>query len=79
MKNISSIEKIIAELAKKDYLGANPRRSDGRPVYKTYHPYSLSAETNEARQVRDDYLHDVISEEEYKAWCLRYNLTHRND
>ena len=27
MKNISAIEKIIAELAKKYYLSANPRRS----------------------------------------------------
>ena len=76
MKNTKAIEKIIAELAMKDYLAYNPRRADGRPKYKKYRPYTLSPATNEARQVRDDYTHDRISEEEYKAYCLRYNLAH---
>lgn len=72
--NTNAIDKIIAQLAMKDYLTYNPRRSDGRPKYKTYHPYTLSPETNEARQIKHDYLHDIITENEYKAYCLKYNL-----
>ena len=69
MKNISAIEKIISELAMKDYLACNPVNKDGTRKYKKHRPYSLSEETNEARE---------ISEEEYKGRCLRYNLTHSN-
>ena len=76
MKNISAIEKIIKELAMKDYLAVNPVGKDGRRIKKTYRPYSLSMETNEAREIRDKYLNDEITEEEYKRWCLKYNLTH---
>lgn len=76
MKNISAIEKIIKQLAMKDYLTYNPRKANGESKYKKHHPYALSPETNEAREIRDKYLHDEITEEEYKAWCLRYNLTH---
>lgn len=68
-KNVSAIDKIIAELAYKDYQRANPRGK-----YKRYHPYTLSPETNEAREIKRAYLHDEITEEEYKTWCLRYNL-----
>lgn len=78
MKNISAIEKIISELAMKDYLACNPVNKDGTRKYKKHRPYSLSEETTEAREIRDTYLHDEISEEEYKGRCLRYNLTHSN-
>lgn len=74
MKNINAIDKIIAQLAMKDYLRYNPRRSDGKPKYKKYRPYSLSQETIEARQIKSDYLHDLIDENEYKAYCLKFNL-----
>ena len=74
MKNTDAIDKIIAKEAMKDYLAMNPRLSNGKPKYKTYHPYSLSYNTNEARQIKIDYLNDIISEEEYKAYCLKYNL-----
>lgn len=74
MKNTNAIDKIIATLAMKDYLAYNPRRKDGRPKYKTFHTYTLSAETNEARGIKDDYIHDRITEAEYKAYCLRFNL-----
>ena len=77
MKNIEAIEKIIAELAMKDYRRANPLLPNGRPKYKRHHPYTLSAETNEAREILISYVHDEITEEEYKASCLRYNLTHK--
>lgn len=76
MKNTKAIEKIIAELAYKDYLRTNPRKPDGRPKYKKHRPYTLSPETNEARQILIDYTADRITETEYKSFCLRYNLTH---
>lgn len=74
MKNTNAIDKIIAKEAMKDYLAMNPRLSNGESKYKTYHPYSLSDDTNEARQIKIDYLNDTITEEEYKAYCLKYNL-----
>lgn len=76
MKNTAAIDKIIAVLAYKDYRAYNPLKADGRPKYKKHRPYSLSAETNEAREIKADYLADKITEEEYKAHCLRFNLTH---
>lgn len=76
MKNVNAIDKIISELAMKDFLKYNPKLKNGKMKYKKYHPYTLSDDTMEARQIKIDYLHDVISEEEYKAFCLRYNLTH---
>ena len=76
MKNTNAIDKIISELAMKDYLAYNPRKANGKPKYKTYHPYTLSPETNEAREIKLKYLSDEITEEEYKGYCLRYNLTH---
>lgn len=74
MKNTSAIDKIIGELAFQDYRRFNPVLPNGRPKYKKHRSYSLSADTNEARQIKIDYLHDRISEEEYKAFCLKYNL-----
>lgn len=76
MKNTKAIDKIIEELAFKDYRVANPVKKNGRPKYKKQRPYSLSPETNEARKIKKNYLDDKISEEEYKAFCLRYNLLH---
>lgn len=76
MKNTKAIEKIISDLAMKDYLKYNPRKANGQPKYKKYRPYTLSAETNQAREILISYTKDLISEEEYKAYCLRYNLTH---
>ena len=77
MKNVDAINKIISELAMKDYLAYNPRLTNGKPKYKQYRPYTLSAETNEAREILHQYLHEQINEEEYKSWCLRYNLIHK--
>ena len=76
MKNTNAIDKIIAELAYKDYRAYNPVNADGRPKYKSHRPYSLSRETNEAREIKSDYLADRITESEYKEYCLKYNLTH---
>lgn len=71
--NTAAIDKIISALAMKDYLRANPR-INGRPKYKKHHPYTLSPETNEARQIKIDYISGEITEEAYKAYCLKYNL-----
>lgn len=76
MKNTAAIDKIIAALAYKDYRAYNPLKADVRPKYKSHHPYMLSQETNEARGIKADYIADKITEEEYKAYCLRFNLTH---
>lgn len=75
----AAIDKIITALAYKDYRAYNPLGKDGRPKYKKHRPYTLSAETNEAREVKQDYLSGKISTAEYKAWCLRWNLTHRKE
>lgn len=77
IKNTAAIDKIIAQLAMKDYLRYNPRNKDGRPKYKKYRPYTLSPETNEAREIQHKYLKDEISENEYKAYCLRWNILHQ--
>lgn len=74
MKNTNAIEKIIAELAMKDFRVMNPVDKDGRRKYAHHRPYSLSSETNEAREIKRQYLADEITEAEYKAYCLRYNL-----
>ena len=69
-RNTKAIENIIAELAMKDYLRVNK----GKKKLARSKPYSLSAETLEAREVLHDYIGGKITEEEYKAWCLNYNL-----
>lgn len=76
MKNTAAIDKIIAALAYRDYRAYNPLKADGRPKYKRHRPYTLSPETNEAREVKNNYIANKITEEEYKAYCLRFNLTH---
>ena len=77
MKNTAAIDKIIASLAMRDYRAYNPILPDGRRKHKKHHPYTLSPETNEAREVKADYLAGRITEEEYKAYCLRWNLTNK--
>jgi hypothetical protein len=76
MKNTKAIDKIISELAMQDYLRSNPVGSNGLKKNKKIKPYSLSPDTNDARQVKIDYVGDRITEEEYKTWCLRWNLNH---
>lgn len=82
VKNTSAIDKIYEELVCKDYMAhyikwrkKHPKRVDkkGNPIV---YPggYSLSEETREAAKIKKDYINGVISEEEYKAFCLRYNL-----
>ena len=76
MKNTAAIDKIIAAEALKDYERMNPRTTNGGRKYKKYRPYTLSPATEEAREIKADYIADRITEEQYKSYCLRYNLTH---
>lgn len=82
-----AIDKIIKEMAFRDYKGAFDRYPKNFKEYykgyrskkpKGYEPfcYSLSAETIEAMQIKTDYIEGKINEEQYKGFCLRYNLTH---
>lgn len=82
-KNTAGIEKIIANLAAKDYSASMNRltaaqRKNIATQKKTLADYGgviLREKTREAMEIRDDYLQEKITEEEFKAWCLKYNLT----
>ena len=67
-KNVNAIDKIIAELSMQCYLSAR-KRTVGRVK-----SYTLSTECLEAIEIKHDYLSGEITEEEYKAYCLKYNL-----
>lgn len=73
MKNTNAIDKIISDLSMKDFLVVNPL-INGRRKYKKHRPYALSDETLEALEIKKQYLNDEITEEEYKTYCLRYNI-----
>ena len=67
-KNVNAIDKIIAELSMQCYLSAK-RRTAGRVK-----SYTLSQDCLDAIEIKHDYLCGNINEEEYKSWCLKYNL-----
>lgn len=71
-KNTAAIDKIISKEALKDFERVN-RLPNGK-IRKKHIPYSLSQETEEAREIKLNYVADIITEEEYKAYCLKYNL-----
>ena len=73
MKNYNAIDKIISELALQDYKRVNANK---KPMAKNK-PYSLGRETIEALEIKKQYSNDGITEEEYKAYCLKYNLINR--
>lgn len=58
----------------RDYQQANPMKTNGKPKYKRYHPYNLSNNTNKTREIKDNYLKNKISEEEYTTFCLQWSL-----
>ena len=68
MPNTNAIDKIIGEMSLKCYESAQKKSK------KRIQSYSLSEECLEAIQVKRDYAAGKISEEEYKAYCLEYNL-----
>ena len=43
---------------------------------KTFPGYTLAPDTLEALDVKHGYLDGKITEEEYKAYCLKENLIH---
>lgn len=67
-KNLNAINKIIKELSFRDFVAAT------RNFYRKIKSYSLSTETLEAMKVKYDYINEQITEEEYKGFCLQYNL-----
>ena len=85
-KNLEAINKIIAELSHKDWKAAHDAliKKKGKYNKKTGMPnrvksYTLGVDTKEAIDIRNAYVKDEITEEEYKAWCLRWNLNKAMD
>lgn len=81
-KNIDAIEKIITELSLRDCNASLKKLTKmqknniclGKKTIFDYGGYAFSEETMEAMRIRNDYISDKITEEEYKRWCLEYNL-----
>lgn len=73
-KNTAAVDKIISKLCLAEFKRANPKPKIRKDGTFNYHPYSPTDEINEFRQLKSDYINDVISEEEYKAACLKFNM-----
>jgi len=77
-KNVNSIDKIIAELSMKDYKAQRNKLTDRQKynvsIGKRQFSYDLSAETLEAIEIKHSYINDILSENDYKSYCLKYNL-----
>lgn len=85
-KNVVAIDKIIAQLSLRDYKVAYNTliKTKGKWNKRTGMPnrvesYTLGSDTEEAIEVKHKYIKEEINEDEYKAWCLRWNLIHLND
>jgi hypothetical protein len=68
IKNTNAIEKIVFEMSYKDMLAAREK------FQHRFKGYSLGQDTMEVVQMMRDYRADKVTEEEYKAFCLKYNL-----
>lgn len=80
--NITLLEGLVAKYAMKDYERCNPRKKDGTPKYKKYHPYTLSPATNEAREMLHLAREDGIGkadEEAVKGYLLQKRLSDEID
>lgn len=77
-KNTNAINKIIAELSLTDYKSQWNRLTDKQKynvhIGKKKFSYSLSIKTLEAIEIKNSYIRGIISETDYKVWCLSYNL-----
>lgn len=77
-KNANAINKIIAELSARDYQAQAKKltksQKQKRLFGKYQFSYSLSEETKEAIEVKNDYLSGKITETEYKRWLYEYNM-----
>ena len=72
-KNIERLEKIVSHYAMQDYKQANPKRKFRKDGTVIHNPYSLSDETNEAREI----LALAIAgkeEERVKGYLLRKSI-----
>ena len=78
MKTTKAIDKIIAELSLRDYKAQwnklTNRQKYNVQIGKKRFSYTLSAETMEAIEIKHNYINDSLSENDYKRWCLNYNL-----
>ena len=82
MKNTKAIDKIIAEWSMRDYKARCKRLTKkqidniktGRKTLSDYGGYSLAQDTMDAIEIKRQYVSEEISEEEYKTYCLHYNL-----
>lgn len=79
-RNINAVDKIIKELSYRDFRVASAKfwkthkKFDRKGNMIQFPGYSLSQDTMEAIEIKHEYLNGRITEEEYKAFCLRYNL-----
>ena len=79
-KNVSAIDKIISNLSLRDYKAKwdtlTEKQKESYRIGKNYgkFQYSLGQDTMAAIETKRDYLADKITEEKYKAFCLKYNL-----
>lgn len=72
-KNYAAIEKIIYRKSYRDYTAALDKHRK-RYKKKPFPGYTLAPDTLEALDIKHDYLDGKITEEEYKAYCLKENL-----
>lgn len=72
-KNVMAIDKIISRLSFRDMMAA---KSKQKGKSKQLHGYTLGDDTMEALDLKKRYVNDEITEEIYKVWCLRWNLSH---
>lgn len=75
-RNYAAIEKIIAQKSYRDYKAALEKHRK-RYKKKPFEGYTLAPDTLEAIEIKHDYLAGNITEEEYKAYCLKENLIER--
>ena len=79
-KNVSAIDKIISNLSLRDYKAKwdtlTEKQKESYRIGKKYgqFQYTLGRDTMTAIETKRDYLADKITEEEYKAFCLEYNI-----
>lgn len=77
-KNVNAINKIIAELSARDYRAQAEKltkaQKQKRLFGKYQFSYSLSEETKEAIEIKNDYLSGKITDSEYKRWLYEYNM-----
>ncbi len=76
--NIKRLENIVAHFAMEDYKRANPKKKIDRKTGLTIHnPYSLSPQTNEAREILKLSRKENISQDEeetVKAYLLKMKM-----